>query len=66
MVEGRFLPHGGTKYYCTRFIMHIDKELLLPVGNLFYDEKDELLEDYVYHRREAQCRAYGDGLFAVQ
>lgn len=28
--------------------MHIDKELLLPVGNLFYDEKDELFEDYVY------------------
>ena len=48
MVEGRFLPRGGTKYYCTRFIVHIDKELLLPVGNLFYDEKDGLLEDYVY------------------
>jgi len=48
VVEGRFLPHGETKYYCARFIMHIDKELRLPVGNLFYDEKDQLFEDYVY------------------
>ena len=39
VVEGRFLSHGEKKYYCARFIMHIDKELLLPVGNLFYDEK---------------------------
>jgi len=28
--------------------MHIDKELLLPVGNLFYDEKDEMFEEYVF------------------
>ncbi len=48
VVEGRFLPHGGEKYYCARFIMHIDKELLLPVGNLFYDEEDEMFEHYDY------------------
>ena len=48
VVEGRFLSHGEKKYYCARFIMHIDKELLLPVGNLFYDEKDEMFEEYVF------------------
>jgi len=48
LVEGRFLPHGGRKYYCARFIMHIDKELLLPVGDVFYDGKNEMFEDYVY------------------
>jgi len=48
VVEGRFLPHGGRKYYCARFIMHIDKELLLPVGDVFYDGKNEMFEDYVF------------------
>jgi len=48
VVEGLFLSHGGRKYYCARFIMHIDKELLLPVGNVFYDGKDEMFEDYVF------------------
>ena len=48
MVEGRFLSHGGRKYYCDRFVIHIDKELLLPVGDAFYDEKDEMFEDYVF------------------
>jgi hypothetical protein len=48
VVEGRFLSHGGRKYYCARFIIHIDKELRLPVGNVFYDGKDEMFEDYVF------------------
>ena len=48
MVEGRFLSHGGEKYYCPRFIIHIDKELLLPVRDAFYDGKDEMFEDYVF------------------
>jgi hypothetical protein len=48
VVEGRFLSRGGRKYYCSRFIIHIDKELLLPVGDAFYDEKDEMFEDYVF------------------
>ena len=48
VVEGRFLSHGGKKYYCARFIIHIDKELLLPVGDVFCDEKDEMFEDYVF------------------
>jgi hypothetical protein len=29
-------------------ILHIDKELLLPVGAMFYDENDLLLERYSY------------------
>jgi hypothetical protein len=48
VVEGRFLPHGGRKYYCARFIIHMDKELLLPVADVFYDGKDEMFEDYVF------------------
>ncbi|MGA2939294.1 MAG: DUF1571 domain-containing protein [Syntrophobacteraceae bacterium] len=48
VVEGRFLPHGGRKYYCARFIIHMDKELLLPVGDVFYDGKGEMFEDYVF------------------
>jgi hypothetical protein len=47
-VEGRFVSHGGGEYYCARFIIHIDKELLLPVGDVFYDGKDEMFEDYVF------------------
>jgi len=42
------LPHGGRKYYCARFIIHRDKELLLPVADVFYDGKDEMFEDYVF------------------
>jgi hypothetical protein len=46
VVEGRFLSHGGRKYYCARFIIRIDKGLLLPVGNVFYDEREEMFEKY--------------------
>jgi hypothetical protein len=48
VVEGRFLSHGDRNYYCARYIIHIDKELLLPAGDVFYDEKDEMFEDYAY------------------
>ncbi len=48
VVEGRCSSHGGRKYYSARFIMHIDKELLLPVGDVFYDGNDEMFEDYVF------------------
>ena len=48
LVEGRLLPHGSRKYYCARFVIHIDKELLLPVGDVFYDEKDQMFEEYVF------------------
>jgi hypothetical protein len=48
VVEGRLWSHGSRKYYCARFIIHIDKELLLPVGDVFYVAKDEVFEDYVF------------------
>ena len=48
VVEGRCFSHGDRKYYSARFIMHIDKELLLPVGDVFYDGNDEMFEDYVF------------------
>jgi len=48
VVEGKCFSHGGRKYYSARFIMHIDKELLLPVGDVFYDGNDEMFEDYVF------------------
>ena len=48
VVEGRFLSHGGRKYYCSRYIIRIDKELLLPVENTFYDGNDEMFEHYVF------------------
>ena len=28
--------------------MHVDKELLLPVRDVFYDGNDEMFEDYVF------------------
>jgi hypothetical protein len=48
VVESRILPGGGRKYYCARSIIHIDKEMLLPVGNVFYDGEDKMFEDYVF------------------
>jgi hypothetical protein len=48
LVEGRFTPHEGRKYYASRMAIHIDKELLIPVANAFYDEKDVLFEKYSF------------------
>jgi len=66
VVEGRILSHGGRKYYCSRFIIHIDKDLLLPVGNTFYDEKDQIVRGICFHRSEAQRGAYCDGFCEAQ
>ncbi len=46
--EGRFVPRTGYKYYASRFVIHVDKELMLPTGAMFYNEKDELFEKYIY------------------
>jgi hypothetical protein len=48
VIEARFTPGEGRKYYASRFVMHVDKELLLPVGNLFYDENNLLFEKYFF------------------
>ena len=48
LVEGKFTPHGSRKYYASRMMIYIDKGLLLPVANFFYDERDVLFEKYTF------------------
>lgn len=48
VVEGKFSPHERRKYYTSRMVIHIDKELLLPVANSFYDELGVLFEKYTF------------------
>lgn len=48
IVEARFTPHDGRKYYTSRMVCHIDKEQLLPIGIACYDDKDALEEQYSY------------------
>ncbi len=48
VVESRFTPREGRKYYAFRAVIHVDKELMLPVSSAFYDEKDRLFEEYSY------------------
>ena len=48
VIEARFTPLEGRKYYASHVVIHVDKELMLPVGNVFYDEKDRLFEKYSY------------------
>lgn len=49
VVEARSASRGGRTYYASRMVLHVDKELELPVGSAFYDEKDQLFERYVYN-----------------
>jgi outer membrane lipoprotein-sorting protein len=48
VVEAKFTPHDGRKYYTTRMVCHIDKENMLPIGIACFDEKDALQEQYSY------------------
>ncbi len=48
VLETRSIPRGERKYYASRMILHVDKELMLPVGAAFYDDKDRLFERYAY------------------
>lgn len=48
VVEAKFSPKEGRKYYATRMVCHIDKEYYLPVGIACYDGKDVLMEEYHY------------------
>ena len=48
VVEARFNASGGRKYYASRMVVHIDKDLKLPVINAFYDDKDVLFEKYSF------------------
>lgn len=47
-IEARSDSRGSNKYYASRMILHVDKELMLPIGVAFYDEKGELFERYAY------------------
>jgi outer membrane lipoprotein-sorting protein len=48
VVEARSASRGGRRYYASRMVLHVDKELELPVGSAFYDEKDQIFARYVY------------------
>ncbi len=48
VVEAKFSSRPGRTYHASRMVCHIDKELLLPIGAAFYDEKDGLFERYSY------------------
>ena len=48
VVEAKFAPRAGRTYHASRMVCHIDTELQLPVGAVFYDEADALIERYSY------------------
>ena len=48
VLEARANPREGHQYYASHMICHIDKELSLPVGVSFFDEREELFEKYSY------------------
>jgi outer membrane lipoprotein-sorting protein len=48
VVEAKFSPKDGRKYYASRIVCHVDKEYYLPVGIACFDENDALLEQYGY------------------
>ena len=48
VIEAKFTPHDGRKYYAARMVCHVDKEFVLPVGITCYDDKNELMEQYSY------------------
>ena len=48
VMEAKFTPHAGGTYYASRMVFYIDTELQLPVGAVFYDEADALIERYSY------------------
>ncbi|MGO9313245.1 MAG: DUF1571 domain-containing protein [Syntrophobacteraceae bacterium] len=48
ILEARSVPRGERKYYASRMVLHVDRELMLPVDTAFYDDKGDLFERYVY------------------
>ncbi len=43
-MEARTVPRGERKYYVSRMVLHVDRELMLPVDTAFYDDKGDLFE----------------------
>ncbi len=48
VVEAGLTSREGREYYAARMVIHIDGEFMLPVGNLYYDQKNVLIEKYTY------------------
>jgi len=48
ILEVKANPCAGHEYYASHMICHIDKELCLPVGVSFFDEREELFEKYSF------------------
>jgi hypothetical protein len=48
VVEAKFKPAEGREYCASRLVCHIDKELMLPAGASFYDEKNVLFGQYSF------------------
>lgn len=48
VLEAKSVPRGERKYYASRMVLHVDRELMLPVDTAFYDDKGLLFERYVY------------------
>jgi outer membrane lipoprotein-sorting protein len=48
VVEAKFAPRAGRTYHASRMVCHIDTELQLPVGAVFYDEAGTVIERYSY------------------
>ncbi|MBF0482998.1 MAG: DUF1571 domain-containing protein, partial [Desulfovibrionaceae bacterium] len=48
LIDVRFTPHDGRKYYSPHIISQIDKELMLPVSISCYDADGEFQEQYSY------------------
>lgn len=48
VVEAGAKPRSTQKYYASHMVLHVDKELMLPVGAEFYDKNGRLFERYAY------------------
>jgi len=48
VIDARFTPHDGRKYYTSHMIVQIDKEFRLPVSISCYDANGEFQEQYSY------------------
>jgi outer membrane lipoprotein-sorting protein len=48
IIDLRFTPHDGRKYYAPHIISQIDKEFMLPVSISCYDANGEFREQYSY------------------
>ncbi|MBF0480665.1 MAG: DUF1571 domain-containing protein [Desulfovibrionaceae bacterium] len=48
IIDARFTPHEGRKYYSPHIISQVDKEFMVPVSISCYDANGEFQEQYSY------------------